>query len=114
MKKIKIFLSTIILMSITFSSCFDLEENPYNQLSPQNYYIDEASVQSVVAAIYAQNMLDIAEYYWYMQEFSADQIAWRTWNGGNWGWDEAYKYVLSTHTWDSESTVIRVTWEKSW
>ncbi len=113
MKKIKLLL-VLILTSLIVTSCFDLEEKPYNQLSPLNYYNDENSVQAVVAAIYAQEMTDIAEYYWYMQEFSADQIAWRTWNGGNWGWDEAYKYVLSTHTWDSESTVIRVTWEKGW
>jgi hypothetical protein len=113
MKKIKS-LYTIILISIFLTGCFDLEERPYNQLSPENFYTDEGSIQSAIAAIYAQEMLDVSEFYWYMQEFSADQIAWRTWNGGNWGWDEAYKYVLSTHTWDSESTVIRVTWEKGW
>jgi len=113
MKKIKS-LYIFTLISLLLTSCFDLEEKPYNQLSPENFYVDESSVQAAVAAIYAQEMLDVSEFYWYMQEFSADQIAWRTWNGGNWGWDEAYKYVLSTHTWDSESTVIRVTWEKGW
>jgi starch-binding outer membrane protein, SusD/RagB family len=113
MKKIKL-LCVIMLASITFTGCFDLEEKPYNQLSPDVFYSDEASVQSVIAGIYAQQMTDLAEFYWYIAELSADQIAWRTWNGGAWGWDEAYKYVLSTHTWDSESTVIRVTWEKGW
>ena len=29
------------------------------------------------------------EYFWYLQEFSADQVAWRSWHGGLWGWDEA-------------------------
>ena len=114
MKRIKISSIILLLLTFTFTGCFDLEEEPYNQLSPSNFYTDESSVQAAIAAIYAQEMLDVSEYYWYMQEFSADQIAWRTWNGGNWGWDEAYKYVLSTHTWDSESTVIRVTWEKGW
>lgn len=114
MKRIKISSIILLLLTFTFTGCFDLEEEPYNQLSPSNFYTDESSVQAAIAAIYAQEMLDVSEFYWYMQEFSADQIAWRTWNGGNWGWDEAYKYVLSTHTWDSESTVIRVTWEKGW
>lgn len=113
MKKI-ISLGILLIMSFTFTRCFDLEEVPFNQLSPTNFYKDENSVKSVISAIYAQEMTDLAEYYWYMQEFSADQIAWRSWNGGAWGWDEAYKYVLSTHTWDSQSTVIRVTWEKGW
>jgi len=84
MKKIKL-LCVIILTSITFTGCFDLEEVPFNQLSPTNFYKDENSLKSVVSAIYAQEMTDLAEYYWYMQEFSADQIAWRTWNGGAWG-----------------------------
>lgn len=113
MKKIKV-LCIIILSSITFTGCFDLEEVPYNQLSPTRFYSDENSVKSVISAVYAQQMTDLAEFTWYMQELSADQIAWRTWNGGAWGWDEAYKYVLSTHTWDSQSTVIRVTWQRSW
>ncbi len=114
MKNIRISSIILLLLTFTFTGCFDLEEKPYNQLSPDKFYVDESSVLAAISAIYAQEMLDVAEYYWYMQEFSADQIAWRTWNGGNWGWDEAYKYVLSTHTWDSQSTVIRVTWEKGW
>lgn len=113
MKKIKLF-CIIILTSITFTSCFDLEEVPFNQLSPSKFYSNETSVKSVVSAIYAQEMTDLAEFYWYIQELSADQVAWRTWNGGAWGWDEAYKFVLSSHTWDSRSTVIQVTWEKGW
>ncbi|HEX2920645.1 MAG TPA: RagB/SusD family nutrient uptake outer membrane protein [Bacteroidales bacterium] len=113
MKKIILFCS-IILSSILFNGCFDLEEKPFNQLSPDIFYSDETSVKSAISAIYAQEMTDLAEFYWYLAELSADQITWRTWNGGAWGWDEAYKFVLSSHTWDSQSTVIRVTWEKGW
>jgi starch-binding outer membrane protein, SusD/RagB family len=113
MKRIKL-LCIIMLTSIMFTGCLDLEEKPYNQLSPDVFYSNETSVKSVIAAIYAQEMTDLAEFYWYIAELSADQIAWRTWNGGAWGWDEAYKFVLSSHTWDSQSTVIRVTWEKGW
>lgn len=113
MKKIKLF-CLIVLTSIMYTGCFNLEEVPFNQLSPTKFYANETSVKSVISAIYAQEMTDLAEFYWYMQEFSADQIAWRSWNGGGWGWDEAYKFVLSTHTWDSRSTVIQVTWEKGW
>lgn len=41
-------------------------------------------------------------------------MAWRSWNGGLWGWDEALKFALSSHTWTSESTIIRQTWENAW
>ena len=114
MKNIKLLSIIFLFLATTLTSCFDLEEEPFNQLDPSSFYNDEGSVKAAISAIYAQEMTDLAEFYWYMQEFSADQIAWRTWNGGNWGWDEAYKYVLSTHTWDSQSTVIEVTWEKGW
>lgn len=41
----------------------------------------------------------------FLQELPADQIAWRVWNGGQWGYDEAEKYVLSTQTWSPESKI---------
>ncbi|MCO7114769.1 hypothetical protein NIB75_27075 [Bacteroides uniformis] len=67
-----------------------------------------------MAAIYSKAAYSYLEYFWYLQEFSADQVAWRSWNGGLWGWDEALKFALSSHTWTSESTIIRQTWENAW
>ena len=78
------------------------------------YYQDESSVKSAVASIYGTGALSYIEYFWYLQEFSADQVSWRTWNGGLWGWDEAEKFVLSSHTWTPESKIIRQTWETAW
>ncbi|MGM9748518.1 MAG: RagB/SusD family nutrient uptake outer membrane protein, partial [Candidatus Cryptobacteroides sp.] len=67
-----------------------------------------------VASIYYKAVFSYMEYFWYLQEFSADQIAWRTWNGGMWGWDEGLKFVLSSQTWNSESTIVRQAWETAW
>lgn len=103
-----------MVAALSFTGCFDLEEETFDQLDTTNFYTNEQSVQSVIASIYAEAMVGYAEYYWYLQEFSADQVAWRTWNGGLWGWDEAYKFVLSSHTWDAESTVIKQSWELGW
>lgn len=103
-----------MLACVSFTGCFDLEEETFNQLDTSKFYTSEQSVQSVIASIYAEAMVGYAEYYWYIQEFSADQVAWRTWNGGLWGWDEAYKFVLSSHTWDPDSTVINKAWELGW
>ena len=66
------------------------------------YYQDETSFHVAVAAIYSKAAYSYLEYFWYLQEFSADQVAWRSWNGGLWGWDEALKFDLSSHTWTSE------------
>ena len=78
------------------------------------YYQNEASVKGAIASIYASAAYGFCEYFYYLQEFSADQIAWRTWNAGNWGWDEGLKFVLSSHTWTSEATIVLQAWQSAW
>lgn len=102
------------IIGLLMTSCFDLDEQVFDRVDAGIYYQDEASVKSAVASIYGTGALSYIEYFWYLQEFSADQVAWRTWNGGLWGWDEAEKFVLSSHTWTPESKIIRQTWETAW
>ncbi len=96
------------------TSCTDLEEKTFDRIDASVYYQDENSVKGAVASIYASGAAGFLEYFWYLNEFSADQVAWRSWNGGTWGYDEAEKYVLSTHTWNSESKIVRSAWEHAW
>ena len=96
------------------TSCTDLDEKTFDRIDASVYYQDENSVKGAVASIYASGASGFLEYFWYLNEFSADQIAWRSWNGGAWGYDEAEKYVLSTHTWNSESKIVRSAWEHAW
>ena len=96
------------------SSCTDLDEVTYDRIDASVYYQDESSVQGAVASIYSSAASGFLEYFWYLNEFPADQIAWRSWNGGAWGYDEAQKFVLSTQTWNSESVIIRQAWEHAW
>lgn len=113
--KSKIFyLIIIIAIGLPISSCFDLDEEVFDRVDSSIYYQDENSVKSAVASIYGTGALSYIEYFWYLQEFSADQVSWRTWNGGLWGWDEAEKFVLSSHTWTPDSKIIRQTWETAW
>ncbi|MDE5842260.1 MAG: RagB/SusD family nutrient uptake outer membrane protein [Muribaculaceae bacterium] len=95
-------------------SCTDLDEKTFDRIDASTYYQDEQSVQGAVASIYASAQSGFLEYFWYLNEFPADQIAWRTWNGGAWGYDEAAKFVLSSQTWNSESVIIRQAWEHAW
>lgn len=98
---------------IAFSGC-DLQEKNYSNIDASLYYQNEGSVKGAVAAIYARAAYGFCEYFYYLQEFSADQIAWRTWNAGGWGWDEGLKFVLSSHTWTSEAKIVNQAWESAW
>jgi len=107
--------SYIILLScvLLIASC-DMNEKVYDRVDSSVYYQNEASIKGAVAAIYGNAAMSYLENFWYLQEFPADQIAWRVWNGGLWGYDEGEKTVLSTQTWTAESKIIRTTWETAW
>lgn len=95
-------------------SCTDLDEVTFDRIDASTYYQSETSVKGAVASIYASATSGFLELFWYLNEFSADQVAWRSWNGGAWGYDEAQKFVLSTHSWNSESVIVRQAWEHAW
>lgn len=107
-------LSFGLLFGLLFSSCTNLDEQVYDRVDAGNYYQNEMSLKGAVGAIYEKAATSYVEYFWYLQEFSADQVAWRAWNGGLWGYDEAEKFVLSSHTWTPESKIIQQTWSTAW
>lgn len=96
------------------SSCTDLDEKVYDRIDATTFYKNEASVKGVIATIYNQAGHCFAERFYFLQELPADQISWRVWNGGQWGYDEGEKYVLSTQTWTSESKIIKDAWTNCW
>ena len=72
-------------------------------------------MKGAVAAIYYQTSSTLAgENFFHLSEYPADQLTWRSWNGGLWGWDEAMKTVLSWQNWTSESTIINNAWTGAW
>ena len=96
------------------SSCTDLDEKVYDRIDATTFYKNEASVKGAIATIYNQAGNCFAERFYFLQELPADQISWRVWNGGQWGYDEGEKYVLSTQTWTSESKIIKDAWTNCW
>lgn len=114
MKKHITNLFAFICVAFGAVSCFNLDEETFDRIGVNEYYKDESSIQGAVSAIYYSAANRFMEYGFYLQEFSADQIAWRTWNGGAWGWDEAEKFVLSAHSWTPEVKIVRQAWESSW
>ncbi len=113
MKKISILLS-LLLAGVAITGCFDMKEHPFTLLDAENYYTNEDAIKQVIANIYAAEQIPVSKEYWYAQDVSADQVTWRTWNGGNYGWDGAYKFVISTHTWTPLATMINDIWSQSW
>lgn len=114
MKKNTYCLVLLAIMSFSLTSCFNLDEEVFDKVDSSLYYQNEKSVKGAVASIYQNGVTSYIEYFWYLQEFPADQVTWRVWNGGLWGYDEAEKYVLSIHNWTPESKIIRQTWETAW
>lgn len=113
MKKIKVFLAAA-LSSLAVTSCFDMAEHPFTLLDSSNYFTDEISIKQVIANIYAAEEGGLSENYTWAQELTADQVAWRSWNGGSWGWDSGDKFVLSAHQWNPLSKYVRTIWESAW
>ena len=103
-----------VAAALCMTACFNLDETTYDRIDSNAFYQNESSVQGAVASIYYNAGNGFVEYDFYLQEFSADQIAWRTWNGGLWGWDEGLKYVLSAHSWTSEAKIVLQAWQTAW
>ena len=114
MKSIKYNILAIAL-GLGLAACTDLDEKVYDRIDAGVYYQNEASGKGAVSAIYGQTSQTLAgENFFHLSEYPSDQITWRVWNGGLWGWDEAMKTVLSWHNWTSESTIINNAWNGAW
>lgn len=114
MKIIKYYWVAALSVGCFFNSCTNLDEKVFDRVDASIYYQDENSIKGAVASIYSSACTSFLEYFWYLNELSADQIVFRTWNGGSWGWDEGEKFVLSSHSWNTESVIIRKAWETAW
>lgn len=114
MKAIKYSIIALVV-GLGMCSCTDLDEKTYDRIDASAYYQNEASVQGAVAAIYNQTSSTLAgENFFHLAEYPADQITWRVWNGGLWGWDEAAKTVLSWQNWGTETPIIENAWRDAW
>ena len=106
MKYLKYKCLLAIILGCSLSGCFDLTEEVFDRVDSGVYYQDENSVKSAVATIYSTGATSYAEYFWYMQEFPADQVTWRVWNGGQWGYDEGSS-VLEHILYIPEETLLK-------
>ena len=82
-------------LGLGMTACTDLDEKVYDRVDASAYYQNETSIKGAVAAIYGQTSQTLAgENFFHLSEYPADQITWRVWNGGLWGWDERMEWCL--------------------
>ena len=102
----------VALMAV---SCFKLDEEVFSEVDAKVYYQNATSISAAVDAIYNQTSETLAgESFFHLSEYPSDQLTWRVWNGGAWGWDEAEKTVLSWHSWNADSKILKDAWNKAW
>ncbi len=99
------FMFLILGITILNSSCTDLSETVYHELTADSYYTSSDEVQAAVLRPYTHARAWAAptgnQSYWRLNEYSADQLAWPV--KGVDGYDNGYWINLHYHTWDYNS-----------
>lgn len=98
MKRYAPLLLTFLFLPLLFS-CFDLEEDLYDQLEKEDYYTDYESLMASVLRPYEHAKWAETNFSFWLQELSADQLVitqkrehWE--DGGVWR-------MIHQHTWDT-------------
>jgi hypothetical protein len=104
-----VIVSLLMTVGLFAQSCMDLEEETFNLLEAKVYYRNKASIEGVIGRIYTKND-NVEESFTELAELPSDQIQWRTWSGGNFGWDEGARYYVSIQQWTPKTTRIAGAW----
>ncbi|MCD8177784.1 MAG: RagB/SusD family nutrient uptake outer membrane protein [Tannerellaceae bacterium] len=103
-----IFSLLTLFFALTFSSCFDLEEDLYDQLQKEDYYTGYESLIAALLRPYEHVKWSETEKVFWLQELSGDQLVvtqkrdhWE--DGGRWR-------MLHQHTWDTYEETNIQTW----
>ena len=99
MKKIKLLCVAGALGAMALTSCTDLTENIYSQLTKDNYYTDKAAVEAAVLRPYEHGewcrwKSDV----WKLQELTGDHFVWT--QKGRHGYDDGMWIRLHEHKWN--------------
>ncbi len=114
MKKNKFLFFTILAgCLLVSSSCTNLDETVYSELSTSGFYSNSDEVQSAVLRPYTHARAWAAptsqQSYWRLNEYSGDQLAWPV--KGIHGYDSGYWIRLHYHTWTTQDYTIQRAWE---
>ncbi len=102
------FLMPVLLISLLFASCTNLDENPVSQVTPDNFFKTEGELLAAVIPVYnsarAWSWSEAA----HLQEVSSDEIFVPT-RGGDWD-DGGDWRRMQLHTWTSADGRLNSAW----
>ena len=101
----------LLFCSAAFSSCTNLDETIYSEVTADNYY---KSADEVVAAMMRPwghfcGSMTVAQSPWILQELTADGAAWP--QKGRHGYDGGAWIRLHRHEWTAIENEVRTTWK---
>lgn len=91
-----------------FSSCFNLDEQWYSEVTPDTFFTTKESIYGVFNRPFTHGFWYEGIDRWYLQEYTADQII-QPKRGSDW-YDGGVYYRLHYHTWDAEDVHIWQSW----
>ncbi len=109
-KSIMIWLAVIVSISLTITSCSDLEVQLKSEQGEEFFPITKEDYKSLIGGIYAEIK---HEHFmnWFLNECSGDAMMLPANSGG--GWFDSGRYRdLHMHTWGSEHQFIERVWDK--
>ena len=93
------------------SSCFDLDEEWYSEVTPDTFFTTKESIYGVFNRPFTHGYWYEGIDRWYLQEYTADQII-QPKRGSDW-YDGGIFYRLHYHTWEPDDTHIWQAWRGS-
>lgn len=105
-----------VLIALCWTSCTDLSEHVYHDITADNFYHDSREVLEAVLRPYTHLQACMAptgqNAYFYLNELSADQLAWPQ-KGRN-GYDGGDHIRQHYHTWTTQESRINDAWNLFW
>ncbi len=99
----------IILFTLTIA-CTDLDVTNDSEISSDNFPSTEDDFEQLCGAAYTYlSNSGLAQYYWFLQELSADGMILPA-EGGNW-YDDGIYEELHLHTWTKDNSIIQHVWD---
>lgn len=111
---IKIIVSFLLTFGVI--GCTDLEETTYSELSKSNFYNNKLEIIQATLRPFTHMQAWLAftgqNGYYYMNELSADQVAWP--QKGRHGYDNGDHIRMHYHTWTPQEGRIQNAWSLMW
>ena len=108
MKNIVKNILALVLVAPMLSSCFDLSEEWYSEVTPDTFLNNQESINSIFCRPFTHGFWYEGIDRWYLQEYTADQIV-QPQRGSDW-YDGGIFFRLHYHTWNQDDNHIWQTW----